>query len=119
MVEVESRRVSVSDIARALRKPPGYIHTMIEATGGFSPAERRRRRYALSKAEREEISRGLAAGEPLRAIVRRLGHYVSTICREVRLGGGREKYRATKADVKVWKRSLRPNRCRLSVNERL
>lgn len=31
---------SISDIARALKKPPGSIHGMIEATGGFSPPER-------------------------------------------------------------------------------
>ena len=50
---------SISDIARALRKPPGSIHGMLEATGGFSPPQRRRRRRcALTPAEREEISWG-------------------------------------------------------------
>jgi hypothetical protein len=39
---------SISDIARALRKPPGSIHGMIEATGDFSPPERRRRGCALT-----------------------------------------------------------------------
>ena len=34
---------SISDIARALRKPPGSIHGMIEATGDTSPPDRRRR----------------------------------------------------------------------------
>ncbi len=56
---------SVSDIARALQKPPGSIHGMLRATGGISPPERRRRRCALTLAEREEISRGLATGESL------------------------------------------------------
>jgi hypothetical protein len=28
---------SISDIARALHKPPGSIHGILEATGGFSP----------------------------------------------------------------------------------
>ncbi|MDP9474142.1 MAG: IS30 family transposase, partial [Actinomycetota bacterium] len=51
---------SISDIARALQKAPGSIHGMIEATGGFSPLERRRHRCALTPNEREEISRGLA-----------------------------------------------------------
>jgi hypothetical protein len=62
---------SISDIARALHKPPGSIHGMLEATGGISSPQRRRRRYALTPPEREEISRGLATGESLRAIAAR------------------------------------------------
>ena len=56
---------SISDIARALHKPPGSIHGMLEATGGISPPQRRRRRCALTPPEREEISRGLARAENL------------------------------------------------------
>jgi hypothetical protein len=41
---------SISDIARALQKASGSIHGMIEATGGFSPPERRRRGCALTPA---------------------------------------------------------------------
>ncbi len=78
---------SISDIARALRKPPGSIHGMLEATGGRSPPERRRRRCALTPSEREEISRGLATGESLRAIAVRLGRSASTVCREVNRNG--------------------------------
>ncbi|MCA1731884.1 MAG: IS30 family transposase [Actinobacteria bacterium] len=110
---------SISNIARALQKPPGSIHGMIEATGGFSPPERRRRRCALTPAEREEISRGLATGESLRAIARRLGRSASTVCREVNRNGGRNRYRATRADEKAWERARRPKRCLLSVNDRL
>jgi hypothetical protein len=51
---------SISDIARVIQKPPGSIHGILEATGGISPPQRRRRRCALTPAEREEISRGLA-----------------------------------------------------------
>jgi len=110
---------SISDIARALQKPPGSIHGMLEATGGISPPERRRRGCALTPAEREEISRGLATGKPLRAIARRLGRSASTVCREVNRNGGRNRYRATSADEKAWKRARRPKRCLLSVNDRL
>jgi IS30 family transposase len=80
---------SISDIARALQNAPGSIHRMIEATGGFSPPKRHRRRRALTPSEREEISRGLAAGESLRAIAARLGQFASTVCREVNRNGGR------------------------------
>jgi hypothetical protein len=110
---------SISDIAQALQKPAGSIHGMLEATGGFSPPERRRRRCALTPAEREEISRGLATGESLRAIARRLGRSASTVCREINRNGGRRRYRAQKADEKTWERARRPRRCLLAINERL
>lgn len=110
---------SISDIARALQKAPGSIHGMIEATGGFSPPQQRKRRCALTLAEREEISRGLAAGESLRAIAARLGRPASTVCREVNRNGGRGNYRATQADERVWERARRPKRCLLAMNERL
>lgn len=107
---------SISDIARALQKAPGSIHTMIEATGGFSPPQRRRRRCALTPSEREEISRGLATGESLRAIARRLGRSASTVCREVERNGGRVRYRAAKAEERSWQRARRPKRCLLAIN---
>jgi IS30 family transposase len=110
---------SISDIARALQKPPGSIHGMLQATGGFSPPQRRRRRGALTPAEREEISRGLATGESLRAIARRLVRPASTVCREVNRNGGRRNYRATKADERAWEKARRPKRCLLATNERL
>jgi IS30 family transposase len=110
---------SISDIARALQKPPGSIHGMIEATGGSSPPERRRRRCALTPSEREEISRGLATGESLRAIAARLGRSASTVCREVNRNGGRRNYRAQEAEERSWQRARRPKQCLLTINERL
>ena len=110
---------SISDIARALHKAPGSIHGMLEATGGFSPPERRRRRCALIPAEREEISRGLASGESLRAIATRLGRCASTVCREVNRNGGRRNYRAQKAEEQALKRARRPKKCLLAIDERL
>ena len=107
---------SISDIARELRKAPGSIHGMLEATGGISPAERHRRRCALTPSEREEISRGLAAGESLRTIAARLGRCASTVCREVNRNGGRRNYRAQKADERAWERARRPKRCLLATN---
>ncbi len=110
---------SISDIARALHKPPGSIHGMLEATGGFSPPQRRRRRCALTPSEREEISRGLTAGDSLRAIAVGLGRPASTVCREVNRNGGRDRYRAQKAEERAWQRARRPKRCLLAINARL
>lgn len=52
------RGESVSDIGRALDRAPGTIHCTIREYGGVAPRERRRSRFALTLAEREEISRG-------------------------------------------------------------
>lgn len=48
--------------------------------------------------EREAIGLGLARGEPLAEIARRLGRPTSTVSREVAAGGGRDAYRATCAE---------------------
>ncbi len=110
---------SISDISRALKKPPGSIHGMLGATGGIAPPRRRRPCWALTLAEREEISRGLAAGDSMRAIAARLDRCASTVSREVERNGGRKDYRAAKADERAWERARRPKRCLLSVNDRL
>jgi IS30 family transposase len=70
-------------------------------------------------AEREEISRGLAAGESLRAIAARLGRAASSVSREVDRNGGPRNYRAAKADERAWERARRPKRCLLAENYRL
>ena len=62
----------------------------------------------LSFADREEISRGLSVGEPLRAVARRLGRAPSTISREVKANGGRSHYRAVRAQHGAYERARRP-----------
>ncbi|WP_352884710.1 helix-turn-helix domain-containing protein [Mesorhizobium sp. M0910] len=69
--------------------------------------------------EREEISRGIAAGRSIRSIARGLGRSPSTICREIRRNGGSQAYRATRADKHAWDRALRPKRCRLACHGQL
>ena len=64
--------------------------------GGIVPAERQRSSRVLSLVEREEISRGIAAGYTIRAIARGLDRAVSTVSQEVSLHGGRELYRPLK-----------------------
>jgi IS30 family transposase len=70
-------------------------------------------------AEREEISRSLAAGEALRAVARRLTRAPSTISREIRRHGGATRYRATRADARAWRRARRPKPRRLETDARL
>jgi IS30 family transposase len=73
----------------------------------------------LSLIEREEISRGLAGGESLRAIARRLGRSSSTISREVAANGGRRRYRACPADKAAVRRQRRPKSSKLVSCDRL
>jgi IS30 family transposase len=82
-------------------------------------AERVRSPLRLSAVEREEISRGLAAGESLRSIGRRVGRAPSTISREVKRNGGRIRYRACPADRAFVRRGKRPKPAKLASCERL
>jgi IS30 family transposase len=70
-------------------------------------------------AEREEISRGLAAGWSLRAIAAGLGRSASTVCREVNANGGPGAYRALRADRAAQRRALRPRSAKLTRCRRL
>ena len=110
---------SLSDIARALEKPPGSVFGYIVANGGIVPRPRCRSARALRFAEREDISRGLSQGESLRSIAARLDRPTSTISREVTRGGGREHYRAGDADALAWARARRPKLCKLAREYRL
>jgi len=60
----------LSEIGRALGNGVGSIYGTIRIRGRFSPPERKRSRLALTVSEREEISRGVAGGEPACAIAR-------------------------------------------------
>jgi len=62
------------------------------------PAPRQRALAALRLEEREEISRGIAVGRPIRQITQRLRRAPSTVSREIKRNGGRQVYRANWAD---------------------
>ena len=73
----------------------------------------------MSLSEREEISRGLAAGLSLRVIADQLGRAPSTVSREVAAHGGRDRYRAAPADQLAWSRARRPQPCKLATHPAL
>ncbi len=110
---------SLSDIARVLRKHPGSIHGVVSANGGIVPLERCRSRLALSLSEREEVSRGIAAGDSMRRIAFAIRRAPSTVSREVARHDGRKRYRASEADQAAWDRARRPKPCRLAAHGRL
>jgi hypothetical protein len=57
---------SLSSIARLFDRHHSAVQGVLARTGGIRLAERNRSRLALTLAEREEISRGVVAGQPLR-----------------------------------------------------
>src|SRR5712692_8593339 len=110
---------SLHEIGRAFGKPHSSIRCLLLPRGGIPPAVRRRSRLALTLAEREDISRGIASGWSIREIARRLHRAAATVNREVTRHGGRPAYRAHEADSQAWEAALRPKRCLLAVNRKL
>ena len=111
--------VPLGTVARRLGRSPGTVHHYMALTGGMRPRSRRAREGQLTLVEREELSRGLAAGRSLRAIARELRRSPSTVSREVARNGGREGYRAAKAHQDADRRARRPKPARLATNLRL
>ena len=106
-------------IARGLGRHGSSIRRVFEDAGGVRPAPRLRAERHLSLEEREEISCGVAGGESLRQIARRIGRAASTVSREVSRNGGRRRYRAHRADRAAWGRARRPKTCKLATNPAL
>ena len=111
--------VPVKRIAKHLGRQNSSLRKFIADAGGKRPSSRERCERRLSLTEREEISRGLAAGLSLRAIADGLRRAPSTICREVNANGGRTKYRALQADRGAQRGALRPKRAKLARCRRL
>jgi DNA-binding CsgD family transcriptional regulator len=89
--EVEKRDVwsrwkagqTLHEIGRIYDKLHTSIRAVLLPRGGIPPGARRRSRVALTLAEREDISRGVASGSSLREIARLLNRATSTVSREV------------------------------------
>jgi IS30 family transposase len=110
---------SLQRIAQLFDRNHSSIQPILAATGGIRPARRRRSQWALSLAEREEISRGVVAGHSRRSIAVQLGRAPSTVSREIKRNGGPESYRASQADESAWNRGRRPKTGKLAANRAL
>lgn len=110
---------SIREIAQLFDRYHSSIQGIFERSGGIRPPERRRSSRSLTLGEREEISRGIAAGRSLRSIALRLGRAPSTVSRELSRNGGRGGYRAHKAEQSAWDRARRPKPCKLAKNRQL
>ena len=110
---------SLQQIARLFDRNHSSISRILAETGGIRPAKRCRSPFALSLAEREEISRALASGRSIRSIACQLGRAPSTVSREIERNGGQGCYRAAQADQATWDRARRPKTCKLVDKRKL
>ncbi len=117
------RRVATGEpfasVARSVGCTKRTVHSVITREGSIPPRASVRSSLRLSVAEREEISRGLRAGESLRRIARGLSRSTSTVSREVAANGGRRRYRAFLAEARAARRARRPRVARLARNRPL
>lgn len=95
------------------------IQRFMLRVGGLLERSQGRCALRLSVAEREELSRGLRAGDSLRQIGRKLERAASTISREVRRNGCRTMYRAWRAEETAARRAKRPKARKLELQPRL
>ena len=110
---------SLQQIAQLFDRNHSSIQGILAVTGGIRPAPRRRSRWALTLAEREEISRAVVTGYSIRSIAVQLGRAPSTISREIKRNGGQGCYRASQADQSAWDRGRRPKTGKLAQNRAL
>jgi IS30 family transposase/transposase-like protein len=98
---------------------PSAIRSLQLQTGGVRPGLRCRAERALSLAEREEVSRGLAADLSVRTIAAGIGRAASTVSREITRNGGRRGYRACAADRRALRQARRPKTAKIAGCRRL
>jgi len=67
---------SLQQIAQLFDRNHSSIQGIFVQTGGIRPPERTRSKLALTLAEREAISRGLASGQSMRSIAAELGDHL-------------------------------------------
>src|SRR5580693_5223514 len=110
---------SIRERDRTLGDTLPRIRRFLRQSGGIPPVPRQRRATHLALVEREEISRGIAAGLTARTIAGRIGRPSSTVSREIVRNGGRDAYRALAADASAFQRARRPKLSKLAANTHL
>jgi hypothetical protein len=83
---------TLNGIGRELDRAGPHLRDLVAASGGIAlPPPRRRSSWVLSRTEREEISRGIAAGHSMRTIATALERAPSTVSREIARQAGSRK----------------------------
>lgn len=96
------------EVAGAVGVSTRTIIRFVQAEGMPGPRRQDRSPRHLSTAEREEIRCGLERGDSFRQIAARLDRHPGTISREVNDNGGRDGYRAWKAEQRAEELAARP-----------
>jgi IS30 family transposase len=107
------------EVAAVVGCDPRTVIRWITRTGGIRSYERRRSARFLSLAEREEIALGVERDESAVVIADSLGRAPSTVAREFARNGGRDGYRAARADVRALEQARRPKPAKLVRSPRL
>jgi IS30 family transposase len=110
---------TIDEVCRMVGRGHSVVERVVARAGGLPLRQRQRRGTALTLAEREEISRRVAAGETSQSIAAVLGRAPSTISRELAGNGGRDAYRAWAGERRAADRARRPKVGKLVVNDRL
>jgi IS30 family transposase len=119
LAELVAAGTRLSEIAELIGRDRWTTRRNINYLARRPAPERKRSPLRLSLSEREEISRGVAAGESLRSIATRLGRAPSTVSREIAANGGSRRYRAVGADRAALRRARRPKPAKLALQPEL
>lgn len=115
--EARASGATLKDAAAAAGVSRSAVRYWLQASGGIRPRPARPQSpLRLSLAEREEISRGLAAGMTLTAIATALHRSVSTVSREVARNSNGAGYRAVRANRMARARARRSRPPKLAEN---
>jgi IS30 family transposase len=119
LAELVAANTPIGEICEVIGRDRWTTRRNINYLARRPPPEPKRSPLRLSLAEREEISRGVAVGESLRVIAKRLGRAPSTVSREVAANGGVRRYRAVVADRGALRRTRRPKPAKLAMHPEL
>ena len=95
------------------------VGRVVAEAGGMAPRWKDRNPGRLSLGQREEISRGVERGDSFRVIGAAIGRHHCTVGREVNNNGGRQAYRAWRADRRAFELARRPKSTVFERNPRL
>jgi IS30 family transposase len=120
IIALSARGMSDRDLAREVGRSLGTVQLVIREGGGvaskisWDPSPAR-----LSAQDREDIRRGLDAGESFRTIAARVQRAPSTVSREVNANGGRKAYAGWRAHRRASEQARRPKIAKLASCDRL